>query len=134
MYLNLLINPSIMENLCLHENSCKWKLFSNKKCHRNNKCFDWQIWKDAPPTLATYTDGGKEHCSNFLSVQIAMIALQHFRYIQTLKAVRTALGHSYTNPPEKINCILDHGHNANLGLDLKSKFLIVLGFMMEENC
>lgn len=85
---------------------------------------------NAPPTLTTYTDGGKEHCSNFLSVQIAMIALQHFCDLQILIAVRTAPGHSYTNPPEKINCILDHGHNVNLGLDLKSKFLIVLGFMM----
>ena len=38
-----------------------------------------------------------------------MIALQHILDLHILIAVRTAPGHSYTNPPEKINCILNLG-------------------------
>ena len=38
-----------------------------------------------------------------------MIALQHVLDLHILIAVRTAPGHSYTNPPEKINCILNLG-------------------------
>ena len=33
---------------------------------------------NVPPMLTVYNDGGVKQCSNFLSVQIAMIALQHF--------------------------------------------------------
>ena len=38
-----------------------------------------------------------------------MIALQHVLDLHILIAVRTAPGHSYTNPPEKINCVLNLG-------------------------
>ena len=38
-----------------------------------------------------------------------MIALQHVLDLHILIAVRTAPGHSYTSPPEKINCILNLG-------------------------
>ena len=62
--------------------------------------------------LTVYIDVGSKHCSNFLSVQVAMIALQRFLDLDILIAARTALWHSYTNPPEKINCILNPGLNA----------------------
>ena len=41
-----------------------------------------------------------------------MIALQHVLDLHILIAVRTAPGHSYTNPPEKINCVLNLGLSA----------------------
>ena len=61
--------------------------------------------ENVPPMLMVYTEGGLEHCF-FLSVQIAMIALLD---LGILIVARTAPGHSYTNPPEKINCILHLG-------------------------
>ena len=60
-----------------------------------------------PPILGVYTDGGPEHQSNFLSVQIAYIALQRFLDLDMLIAARTAPGHSFKNPLEKVNCILN---------------------------
>ena len=56
--------------------------------------------ENIPPMLTIYTDGGPEHRSNFLSVQIAV------------QLARTAPGHSYRNPPEKVNCVLNLGLNA----------------------
>ena len=41
------------------------------------------------PILGIYTDGGPEHRSNFLSVQIAYIALQQFLDLDMLVAART---------------------------------------------
>ena len=41
-----------------------------------------------------------------------MITLQHFLDLDILIAARTAPGHSYNNPLEKINCILNIGLNA----------------------
>ena len=63
-----------------------------------------------PPILILYTDGGPEH-HTFLSVKIALICLQKFLNLDQVLAVCTAPGHSYCNPGDKINCIL------NLGLD-----------------
>ena len=60
-----------------------------------------------PPILGIYTDGGPEHRLNFLSVQIAYIALQRFLDLDMLVAARTAPGHSFKNPQEKFNCILN---------------------------
>ena len=65
--------------------------------------------EDVPPVLFLYTDGGPEHRTNFLSVKIAMIALKKFFNLDLLIAARTAPGHSYRNPAEKINCILNLG-------------------------
>ena len=62
---------------------------------------------NVPPMLIVYTDDGLKHCSNILSVQIAMMALQRFLDLDILIAARTAPGHSYTNPPEKKSCILN---------------------------
>ena len=59
--------------------------------------------ENVPPMLTVYTNGGLKHCSNFLSVQIAMIVLQQFLDLDILITARTAPGHFYANPPEKIN-------------------------------
>ena len=60
-----------------------------------------------PPIVLIYTDGGPEHRSNYLSVKLALIALQKNLNADTVCAVRTALDHSYRNPVEKINCLLN---------------------------
>lgn len=65
--------------------------------------------ENIPPIIIIYTDGGPEHRTNFLSVKIAMIALQKSINADLLIAVRTAPGHSYRNPVEKVNCILNLG-------------------------
>ena len=54
---------------------------------------------DVPSMLTVYTDGGLKHRSNYLSVLIAMIALQHFLDLDILIAALTARGCSYTNQP-----------------------------------
>ena len=73
------------------------------------KCEEKEI---IPPMLTIYTDGGPQHRSNFLSVQIALIALQCYLDLVLLIVARTASGHSYRNPPEKVNCALNLGLNA----------------------
>ena len=62
-----------------------------------------------PPILISYTDGGPEHRTTFLSVKIALICLQKFLNLDQVLAVRTAPGHSYRNPAEKINCVVNLG-------------------------
>ena len=64
--------------------------------------------KQILPALIMYTDRGPEHCTTFLSVKIAVTALQKFN-LDHILVVRTAPGHSYRNPAEKINCILNLG-------------------------
>ena len=59
------------------------------------------------PILILYTDGGPEHRTTFLSVKIALVCLQKFLNLDQMLAVRTASGHSYSNPAEKINCVLN---------------------------
>ena len=58
-------------------------------------------------------DGGPEHRSNFLSVKIAMIALQRYLSFDSLIVARAAPGHLYIQhpPPEKANCVLNLGLN-----------------------
>ena len=60
-----------------------------------------------PPILGIYTDGGPEQRSNFLSVQIAHIGRQQFLDLDMLVAARTVPSHSFKNPLEKVNCILN---------------------------
>ena len=57
-----------------------------------------------------YTDGGPEHRSNFLSVKLAIIALQKFLDLDLATVARTSPSHFYCNPAKKINYI------CNLGL------------------
>ena len=44
---------------------------------------------------------------NLLSIQIAYIVLQRFLDLDMLVAARAAPGHSFKNPPEKVNCVLN---------------------------
>ena len=60
-----------------------------------------------PPILGIYTDGGPEHQSKFVSVQVAYIALQQFLDLDMFVAARTVPGHTFKNPLEKVNCILN---------------------------
>ena len=69
----------------------------------------YQGKENIPPIIVIYTDGGPEHRSNFLSVKIALIALQKSLDADMPVAVRTAPGHSYRNPVKKVNCILNIG-------------------------
>ena len=59
-----------------------------------------------PPVLIFYTDGGPEHRTTYLSVKIC---LQKYLDLDRVLAVHTAPGHSYRNPAEKINCLLNIG-------------------------
>ena len=63
--------------------------------------------ENVPPVLFVYTDGGPEHRTTFLSVKIALITLQRYLNLDQVVAVRTAPGHSFRNPAEKINCVLN---------------------------
>ena len=62
-----------------------------------------------PPIPIIYTNGGPEHRPTYLSVSIAMIALQQSLNLDLLLAVRTAPVSSYRNPSERVNCILNLG-------------------------
>ena len=65
--------------------------------------------ENIPPIIIIYTDGGSEHRSNFLSVKIALITLQKSLNVDMLLAICPAPGHSYRNPVDKVNCILNIG-------------------------
>ena len=104
-----------------------------------NALIDKYVGRDNVPLMLTvYTNGGLKHNSNFLSVQISMIALQRFLDLGILITMRTALWHCYTNPPEKINFILNLGLNAigfmRTAIHSNPRFeiniLIVLGLRM----
>ncbi|XP_072024864.1 LOW QUALITY PROTEIN: uncharacterized protein [Amphiura filiformis] len=60
-----------------------------------------------PPIQLFYSDGGPDHNVSFLSVQISLIAYFRQKNLDQLIAVRTAPGHSYRNPVERINAILN---------------------------
>ena len=65
--------------------------------------------KNIQPIIKLYTDGGPEHRSNFLSVKIALVALQKSLNADILVAVRTPPRHSFRNPVDKVNCFLNIG-------------------------
>ena len=77
-----------------------------------------------PPALIMYTD------TTFLSVKIAIIALQKFLNLDHILVARTAPGHSYCNPAEKINCILNLGLH---GIGVMRKPSIDLEFELKLN-
>jgi len=61
------------------------------------------------PILCLYTDGGPDHCTNFLSVQVALIGLFRLLDLDLLVAARTAPHSSYRNPVERIMSLLNLG-------------------------
>ena len=58
---------------------------------------------------AMYTGRGPEHRTTFSSVKIKIIALQKFFNHHHILVAKTAPGHLYRNPVEKIHCILNLG-------------------------
>ena len=54
--------------------------------------------ENIPPIVIIYTNGGPEHRTNFLSVKIAVIALQKLLTSDMIIALRTAPEHSFKNP------------------------------------
>ena len=60
-----------------------------------------------PPIILLYTD--PEHHTTFLSFKITMIGFQKSLNTHSLIALRTTPGHSYQNPVEKVNCVLNLG-------------------------
>ena len=66
----------------------------------------------ASPVVLIYTDGGPDHNTTYLSVKLGIIAffLQHD--LDMIEAVRTAPYHSWKNPRERVNCILNLGLQA----------------------
>lgn len=68
--------------------------------------------KGNPAILLLYTDGGPDHNVTFLSVQLSLIALFLQHDLDMLEAVRTAPYHSWKNPCERVNCILNIGLQA----------------------
>ena len=65
--------------------------------------------ENIPPILRIYTDGGPEHRTNFMSVKLAIIALHQSINTDLNIALRSAPGHSFKNPAERVNCILNFG-------------------------
>lgn len=64
------------------------------------------------PVLVMYSDGGPDHNVTFLKTQLALISLFLSLDLDMLVAVRTAPHHSWKNPCERINCILNIGLQA----------------------
>ena len=62
--------------------------------------------------LLLYTDGGPDHNVTFFSVQLGLIALFLHHDLDLLEAVRTAPYHSWKNPCERVNCVLNIGLQA----------------------
>ena len=59
------------------------------------------------PILCVFTDGGPDHRTTFLSVQLAWVALFRKRNLDMLVAVRSAPGQSFINPVERIMSLLN---------------------------
>ena len=76
---------------------------------------DWEgscqnIWHHRKhPSNYNYTNGSPETCTNFLPVKIAIILCQRSLNSDTIIALQTAPGHSFKNPVERVNCILNLG-------------------------
>ena len=66
-----------------------------------------KIHPENKPVLLLFSDGGPDHNVSFVSVQISLIAYFRYGNLDQLIALRTAPGHSYRNPVERINAILN---------------------------
>ena len=64
------------------------------------------------PIVVLYTDGGPDHNNTFLAVQLGLISLFLHHDLDMIEAVRTAPYHSWKNPCERVNCILNLGLQA----------------------
>lgn len=61
------------------------------------------------PILCLYTDGGPDHRTTYLSVQIALIGLFRLLDLDMLVAARTAPHNSYRNPVERMMSLINIG-------------------------
>lgn len=61
------------------------------------------------PILCVYTDGGPDHRTTYLTVQISLICLFLSLNLDMLVAARTAPQNSYRNPVERIMSVLNLG-------------------------
>lgn len=77
--------------------------------HCTELCKIMTVQNDTRPI---YTDGGPDHNLTFFSVQLALIALFLHFDLDLLEALRTAPYHSWKNPCERVNCILNIGLQA----------------------
>ena len=62
---------------------------------------------DVPPVLIIYSDGGPDHRITYHSVKLALIVLFKILDLDLLIAGRTAPGHSWLNPSERIMSVLN---------------------------
>lgn len=62
---------------------------------------------DVPLILLLYTDGGPDHRLTYYSVKVALICLFIDLDLDLLIAARTAPGHSWLNPVERVMSILN---------------------------
>ena len=74
-----------------------------------------------PPLLFAYTDGGADHRTTFLSVQLSWVLIALELDLDMVIACRTAPGHSYVNPAERcmstLNLGLQNCATARVALD-----------------
>lgn len=60
-----------------------------------------------PPMLLIYSDGGPDHRITFESVKLSLICLFKHLDLDVLIAARTAPGHSWANPAERVMSLLN---------------------------
>ena len=63
--------------------------------------------EEVPPILMIFSDGGPDHRITYHSVKIALIVLFKMLNLDMLIAGRTAPGHSWLNPAERIMSVLN---------------------------
>lgn len=60
-----------------------------------------------PPILLIYSDGGQDHRITYESVKLSLIVVFKHLELDVLIAARTAPGHSWANPAERIMSLLN---------------------------
>lgn len=73
-----------------------------------------------PPILLIYSDGGPDHRITFESVKLSLIVLFKQLDLDVLIAARTAPGHSWANPAERIMSLLNLAYQ-NVALYIEKK-------------
>ena len=79
------------------------------QCRGNSLTTVYRSKENVPLVLVIYTDGGPEHCNMFLSMKIAIVALQKYLDLDLILTCHTVPEHSVRNPAQKINCDLNLG-------------------------
>lgn len=74
---------------------------SNPFRHAVELCHTLRDSESVSPILFAYTDGGADHRTTYISVQLAWILVFMELDVDMIVAARTAPGHSYVNPAER---------------------------------